>query len=35
WLILHGRYVCLARKPNCDECGLKEWCSYYENRVIG
>jgi len=29
WLILHGRYVCLARKPKCDECGLKEWCSYY------
>jgi len=34
WLILHGRYVCLARKPKCDECGLKEWCRYYENRVI-
>lgn len=29
WLILHGRYVCLARKPKCDECGLKEWCRYY------
>ncbi len=35
WLILHGRYVCLARKPKCDECGLKEWCRYYESRVIG
>lgn len=33
WLILHGRYVCLARKPNCPECGLKEWCRYYGNRV--
>lgn len=25
WLILHGRYTCLARTPNCDECGLKLW----------
>lgn len=30
WLILHGRYICLARKPKCDICGLKEWCKYYE-----
>lgn len=30
WLILHGRYVCMARKPKCDICGLKEWCVYYE-----
>ena len=29
WLILHGRYVCLARKPKCNECGLKTWCRYY------
>ncbi len=29
WLILHGRYVCQARKPLCDECGLKELCRYY------
>jgi len=29
WLILHGRYVCMARKPKCDECGLKDWCRYY------
>jgi len=29
WLILHGRYVCVARKPKCDECGLREWCRYY------
>ena len=29
WLILHGRYVCLARKPKCGECGLSEWCRYY------
>lgn len=26
WLILHGRYVCVARKPKCEECGLIEWC---------
>ncbi|PLX01361.1 MAG: endonuclease III [Marinilabiliales bacterium] len=29
WLILHGRYVCLARKPKCDECGITELCKYY------
>lgn len=29
WLILHGRYTCLARKPKCDECGLKRWCKYF------
>jgi endonuclease-3 len=29
WLILHGRYVCLARRPKCEECGLREWCRYY------
>lgn len=26
WLILHGRYVCMARKPKCDACGLVPWC---------
>lgn len=29
WLILHGRYVCTARKPKCSECGLSEWCASY------
>lgn len=29
WLILHGRYVCKARKPNCLECGLRNVCKYY------
>ena len=29
WLILHGRYVCKARKPECGECGLKEICKEY------
>lgn len=28
WLILHGRYVCKARKPLCSECGLISWCRY-------
>ena len=30
WLILHGRYVCLARAPKCEECGLTTYCKYYE-----
>jgi len=30
WLILHGRYVCLARKPKCDKCGLNGLCKYYQ-----
>jgi endonuclease-3 len=30
WLILHGRYVCLARKPRCSECGLTQVCKYYK-----
>jgi endonuclease-3 len=29
WLILHGRYVCVARNPKCGECGLREMCYYY------
>ena len=29
WLILHGRYVCIARKPKCEECGLSVYCKYY------
>ena len=35
WLILHGRYVCIARKPKCYECGLVELCSYkHKNLTI-
>lgn len=30
WLILHGRYVCQARKPHCEECGIQEICKYYD-----
>lgn len=29
WLILHGRYVCTARKPNCLECAIKKYCRTY------
>ena len=28
WLILHGRYVCVARKPKCPECAIREWCEF-------
>jgi endonuclease III len=31
WLILHGRYVCVARKPKCGECGIKDICKYYQS----
>lgn len=30
WLILHGRYVCVARKPKCKECGLTAWCAHFQ-----
>lgn len=32
WLILHGRYICVARKPKCDNCGLIHWCRYFKNQ---
>lgn len=32
WLILHGRYVCMARKPKCDECGIKNICDFYQKK---
>lgn len=32
WLILHGRYICIARKPKCNECGLTQVCQYYKTR---
>jgi endonuclease-3 len=34
WLILHGRYICKARKPLCDECGITEFCKYY-SKITG
>jgi endonuclease III len=30
WLILHGRYICQARRPKCNVCGISEFCKYYE-----
>lgn len=30
WLILHGRYTCLARRPKCEECGLTSVCKFYK-----
>lgn len=30
WLILHGRYICTARKPKCEKCGLTNYCKYYK-----
>ena len=32
WLILHGRYVCKAQKPNCASCPLTQWCKDYPSR---
>jgi endonuclease III len=31
WLILHGRYVCVARKPKCSECIISQYCKYYKD----
>ncbi len=31
WLILHGRYICVARRPKCERCGLTEVCKYYNS----
>ena len=31
WLILHGRYICIARNPKCEICGLREACKYYKS----
>lgn len=35
WLILHGRYICTARKPKCQECGLQDVCNeYISNNIV-
>jgi endonuclease-3 len=34
WLILHGRYICVARNPKCGICPLKSWCKYYADVVV-
>jgi endonuclease III len=33
WLILHGRYICIARNPKCERCGLRPACKYYEKMM--
>ena len=33
WLILHGRYICLARKPKCDTCPITHFCRYFEKQI--
>ncbi|HEY1163867.1 MAG TPA: endonuclease III [Chitinophaga sp.] len=33
WLILHGRYICVARTPKCGECGLRPACKYYQQVI--
>lgn len=35
WLILHGRYVCVARTPHCHRCGLRKICKYYRKFTHG
>lgn len=35
WLILHGRYVCVARSPKCHACPLSDFCAYYAKEVVG
>lgn len=32
WLIFHGRYICIARKPKCSECGITAICKYYNSK---
>ncbi len=34
WLILHGRYTCLARTPKCLECPLSKWCKFFDKEYI-
>jgi endonuclease-3 len=33
WLILHGRYICVARSPKCHVCPLTDFCAYYAKEV--
>ncbi len=33
WLLLHGRYICIARKPKCNECGLQEICVFFQKQL--
>jgi endonuclease-3 len=33
WLILHGRYICIARRPHCKICGISNFCEYFEKNI--
>jgi len=33
WLILHGRYICIARRPKCEECGLQPACNFFQREM--
>jgi len=33
WLILHGRYICVARTPKCEICPLTQWCAYFQKMI--
>ena len=35
WLILHGRYICIARKPKCVDCGLQSACKFFIKQLSG
>lgn len=35
WLILHGRYVCTARNPKCQECGIAQYCRFFAAKMKG
>lgn len=34
WLILHGRYICVARKPLCEQCGLQQACNFFQKHIL-
>jgi endonuclease-3 len=34
WLILHGRYICIARNPRCQQCGLRPVCRFYQKTML-
>jgi endonuclease-3 len=34
WLILHGRYICKAKKPNCNICPIKAYCAYFKSAQV-
>ncbi len=34
WLILHGRYICIARNPKCEQCGVRPACRFYKTDIL-